>query len=211
MKQQSKYSHRQAASTYLNRVDWHKKQRICDEFELTTQQLINLIVPNPRKERDPRPANSWIIWRKIFCLTCKIHGSLIGTISRLAKQKWDDLEHKKKEYCQTIADWAKDVHLGVYPDYKYRPRQNSIVNYSQVYPGQKIRRRKKKIKRRARDAVANNNTPPVSDHEQIANHSVTVKQPENGLSYPAWFNQQLIQKGQLDNAAKSYFASQSIV
>ncbi|KAL0578272.1 hypothetical protein V5O48_003716 [Marasmius crinis-equi] len=87
-------------------------------------------LPPTRDPRVPRPANQFMIFRKVLIEWVKTRAfprMMMGrNISMLASNVWKNMDHEDKQKYATLAEQVKTAHALRYPDYQYRPRRRSL-------------------------------------------------------------------------------------
>ncbi|KAL1698922.1 hypothetical protein EV121DRAFT_217303 [Schizophyllum commune] len=114
---------------------------------------------NATKNRIPRPANAFILFRADFTKNHTLPDGIErsnGTLSKTASSEWKNLSPEGRGFWYRRADEAKIAHQAKYPEYKFRP----------VY--------RKRAERRSKEFVSVRN-----DSEEVA------AAPERGPPTPA--------------------------
>ena len=112
----------------------------------TTASKFHLIIPssNRRKKYNPRPQNSFILFRKDFiaCWRKNVMSHVpknpdTREFSKMASKAWRELSQLDKYFWDELAAVAKYIHAQIFPNYKYKPRQRGS-NIVDVLPVQQI-------------------------------------------------------------------------
>ncbi|CAJ0851864.1 13948_t:CDS:2, partial [Entrophospora sp. SA101] len=94
----------------------------------TALTICELLQPssNSRAKDTPRPQNPFMLYRKdLSKVISKIYKPIsVGQSSRLASERWKLLDSDSKLLWSRMSKVAKDLHTGLYPDYKYTPVRN---------------------------------------------------------------------------------------
>nr|CAG8554839.1 6448_t:CDS:2 [Entrophospora candida] len=94
----------------------------------TALTISELLQPssNSRAKDTPRPQNPFMLYRKdLSKVISKIYKPIsVGQSSRLASERWKLLDSDSKLLWSRMSKVAKDLHTGMYPDYKYTPVRN---------------------------------------------------------------------------------------
>ncbi|CAG8486530.1 11195_t:CDS:2 [Ambispora leptoticha] len=116
-------------SEIISNLDKATRDKIRQQTKLTIEDLIK---PKGkfRNGVPPRPQNPWVIYRKD--LQAKLvaeqgaeieFGARVGSISKMASEKWNVEPQEVKQVYEIIAEVAKRVHEQMFPNYKYKPRR----------------------------------------------------------------------------------------
>ncbi|CAG8439414.1 1790_t:CDS:2 [Ambispora gerdemannii] len=125
--QSRNFSH--VLSEIISTLDPATHNKILQQTKLSIEELIK---PKGkfRNGVPPRPQNPWVIYRKD--LQAKLvaeqgaeieFGARVGSISRMASEKWNVEPQEVKQVYEIIAEVAKRVHEQMFPNYKYKPRR----------------------------------------------------------------------------------------
>ncbi|KAF2477309.1 HMG-box [Lindgomyces ingoldianus] len=124
-------------------------------------------VPERAAGHPPRPMNCFMLFRdyKYKQLKADNPDLTVQRISTITSECWKNLPATEKDYWKEQAKMAKELHLRMYPQYKYNPRK----------PGQK----KKRQSRKAIEAAVNFNSFPDTtmsafDVSQAAKNDITA-------------------------------------
>ncbi|CAG8541633.1 291_t:CDS:1 [Cetraspora pellucida] len=80
-------------------------------------------------EKQPRPQNRFILYRKAYIAHAKeedpdrTRSMSIDEISKEAAQNWETLPRQAKQFFTILAEIADKRHKQLYPDYIYRPQK----------------------------------------------------------------------------------------
>ncbi|CAG8618995.1 10448_t:CDS:1, partial [Paraglomus occultum] len=87
------------------------------------EELLNPSDRKPDRANPPRPQGPFVLYRRNFNALMKRtpHYINFNETSTLAKFRWDNASEVEKEFFHMLADKAKEIHAGLYPNYKYQP------------------------------------------------------------------------------------------
>jgi len=129
------------------------------------------------KNRTPRPANSFILYRREKHVEIMAQYKGVKTlnnnvISKIVASMWRSETPEVKAHFSALAEAEKRAHLLKYPDYKYRPRKSATKKGGSVS--------KKSSPNRAKDpALADYQNPMYSMPWNV--HSYQSLELDNGL------------------------------
>ena|SRR5438876_4162294 len=123
--------------TFKNSILDYNIDEIIAKIEPTMYSKINetinldikkLILPNPRRNRIPRPQNKFLIYRRAFQIKYSLKYGLVdyenlGSISKLASKQWKYEDVETRNIYECLSKLANHVHKILYPNYNYKPRK----------------------------------------------------------------------------------------
>ncbi|CAG8579388.1 8648_t:CDS:1 [Ambispora gerdemannii] len=109
---------------YLNYNEWLVLNKCPYKLTLSIEELTKPAVK--KRDKSPRPQNSWIIFRRdheAHLRLCNQHVKL--NVKETAKEcslKWKMLSSEVKYFFKILEKIACKNHQNLYPDYKYKPK-----------------------------------------------------------------------------------------
>ncbi|CAG8793102.1 8842_t:CDS:2, partial [Dentiscutata erythropus] len=112
-------------------IDQSTLEKINETVALPIDQLIAPSI-NRRGRQIPRPQNSFVLYRRNLNAVINNRNDIkseFNFISKEASINWSKESNEVKQLYELLADYAKQVHNLLYPDYSYKPKQGGRHSY----------------------------------------------------------------------------------
>ncbi|CAG8750273.1 7151_t:CDS:1, partial [Gigaspora rosea] len=126
-------------------IDQSTLEKINETIALPIDQLIAPSI-NRRGRQIPRPQNSFILYRRNLNAVTNNRNDVkseFNFISKEASINWSKESNEAKQLYELLADYTKQVHNLLYPDYSYKPKRKNWFKI-QSFPLIRVGSRKKK-------------------------------------------------------------------
>ncbi|CAG8456261.1 2023_t:CDS:2 [Gigaspora margarita] len=111
----------------IGNIDQLTLKKINEIIDLPLDQLIAPRINHRRGQQIPRPQNSFLLYRRnlnAFINKRNVRSDL-NFISKEAAKNWSNESYEIKHLYELLADYAKQVHNIVYPNYSYKPKRKN--------------------------------------------------------------------------------------
>ncbi|CAG8688633.1 14011_t:CDS:1 [Dentiscutata erythropus] len=92
-------------------------------------------IKDPKNYKNPRPLNSFMLFRKNYQAKLKslgVKNTTIGEVSSWASKIWEEQPTPVKNYFEIAAEAAKEIHKEKDPTYRYSPKKNRKTKSNKI-------------------------------------------------------------------------------